>query len=137
MAAKPMRGSWEQNEAKRPWNVEPPLVKKCSKYTLSPRRRSRNGVTRMPRTVRSRNRRSNPSTKISSTLGRPPPRPWDRSSRTPGPPVAPWTSGYRDDGNVAPGAMRSEEHTSELQSLAYLVCRLLLEKKKNYNITLA
>src|SRR5687767_15414641 len=28
---------------------------------------------------------------------------------------------------------RSEEHTSELQSLAYLVCRLLLEKKKNTN----
>src|SRR6266404_2361076 len=28
-------------------------------------------------------------------------------------------------------ASRSEEHTSELQSLAYLVCRLLLEKKKN------
>src|SRR3989441_6976199 len=28
-------------------------------------------------------------------------------------------------------AMRSEEHTSELQSLAYLVCRLLLEKKKH------
>src|SRR2546425_3092968 len=27
-------------------------------------------------------------------------------------------------------ANRSEEHTSELQSLAYLVCRLLLEKKK-------
>src|SRR2546425_5982612 len=27
--------------------------------------------------------------------------------------------------------IRSEEHTSELQSLAYLVCRLLLEKKKN------
>src|SRR2546423_10654477 len=26
---------------------------------------------------------------------------------------------------------RSEEHTSELQSLAYLVCRLLLEKKKS------
>src|SRR3989441_3924986 len=30
----------------------------------------------------------------------------------------------------APVAWRSEEHTSELQSLAYLVCRLLLEKKK-------
>src|SRR2546425_2079521 len=31
---------------------------------------------------------------------------------------------------------RSEEHTSELQSLAYLVCRLLLEKKKTIrNIT--
>src|SRR3989441_8782919 len=29
------------------------------------------------------------------------------------------------------GMSRSEEHTSELQSLAYLVCRLLLEKKKN------
>src|SRR5205823_15050171 len=28
------------------------------------------------------------------------------------------------------GRTRSEEHTSELQSLAYLVCRLLLEKKK-------
>src|SRR2546425_2875753 len=31
-------------------------------------------------------------------------------------------------GRRTPG--RSEEHTSELQSLAYLVCRLLLEKKK-------
>src|SRR3989441_5288971 len=32
-----------------------------------------------------------------------------------------------------PGAAeRSEEHTSELQSLAYLVCRLLLEKKKKH-----
>src|SRR2546425_4443727 len=29
-----------------------------------------------------------------------------------------------------PAGFRSEEHTSELQSLAYLVCRLLLEKKK-------
>src|SRR3712207_8546920 len=28
---------------------------------------------------------------------------------------------------------RSEEHTSELQSRQYLVCRLLLEKKKNYS----
>src|SRR2546425_5901974 len=31
------------------------------------------------------------------------------------------------------GGKRSEEHTSELQSLAYLVCRLLLEKKKKTN----
>src|SRR2546425_7985103 len=31
---------------------------------------------------------------------------------------------------VAQEPLRSEEHTSELQSLAYLVCRLLLEKKK-------
>src|SRR2546425_5273540 len=36
-------------------------------------------------------------------------------------------------GRVCPAhrAGRSEEHTSELQSLAYLVCRLLLEKKKS------
>src|SRR5205823_12849776 len=31
--------------------------------------------------------------------------------------------------------LRSEEHTSELQSLAYLVCRLLLEKKKAIILT--
>src|SRR3712207_8214663 len=31
---------------------------------------------------------------------------------------------------------RSEEHTSELQSRQYLVCRLLLEKKKQYQSTL-
>src|SRR2546423_8802466 len=31
-------------------------------------------------------------------------------------------------------ADRSEEHTSELQSLAYLVCRLLLEKKKKLHL---
>src|SRR5471030_3514282 len=33
-----------------------------------------------------------------------------------------------------PGAGRSEEHTSELQSLRHLVCRLLLEKKKKHKI---
>src|SRR3712207_6906908 len=32
--------------------------------------------------------------------------------------------------NKVPGVLRSEEHTSELQSRQYLVCRLLLEKKK-------
>src|SRR5205814_7593463 len=32
---------------------------------------------------------------------------------------------------LAPTAYRSEEHTSELQSLRHLVCRLLLEKKKD------
>src|SRR3712207_8812592 len=31
--------------------------------------------------------------------------------------------------------LRSEEHTSELQSRQYLVCRLLLEKKKKINTT--
>src|SRR3712207_6936029 len=33
-------------------------------------------------------------------------------------------------------ATRSEEHTSELQSRQYLVCRLLLEKKHKYNVVL-
>src|SRR2546423_10745608 len=56
----------------------------------------------------------------------------------------PYTTLFRsccaDVAHVAVGAIahgrtdqcgrRSEEHTSELQSLAYLVCRLLLEKKK-------
>src|SRR3712207_8427386 len=32
---------------------------------------------------------------------------------------------------LCPVGLRSEEHTSELQSRQYLVCRLLLEKKKN------
>src|SRR3712207_7001640 len=32
------------------------------------------------------------------------------------------------------GSWRSEEHTSELQSRQYLVCRLLLEKKKQYRL---
>src|SRR2546425_13212047 len=36
---------------------------------------------------------------------------------------------------VIEGLTRSEEHTSELQSLAYLVCRLLLEKKKKKKMT--
>src|SRR5690554_7752245 len=33
----------------------------------------------------------------------------------------------------APAVSRSEEHTSELQSRPHLVCRLLLEKKKQHN----
>src|SRR5205823_8837210 len=37
----------------------------------------------------------------------------------------PWLGGL-----ALASIVRSEEHTSELQSLAYLVCRLLLEKKK-------
>src|SRR5262245_65860919 len=44
----------------------------------------------------------------------------------------PWTSWPRSPGGPTggPGSPRSEEHTSELQSLRHLVCRLLLEKKK-------
>src|SRR5687767_15550146 len=44
-----------------------------------------------------------------------------------------WIPGRRCSRGDAPRLeviTRSEEHTSELQSLAYLVCRLLLEKKK-------
>src|SRR2546425_7065282 len=37
----------------------------------------------------------------------------------------------RADNVIRARSHRSEEHTSELQSLAYLVCRLLLEKKNN------
>src|SRR3712207_7897434 len=43
---------------------------------------------------------------------------------------------HQHDADVVLGR-RSEEHTSELQSRQYLVCRLLLEKKKkhkNYNV---
>src|SRR5947209_10935725 len=41
--------------------------------------------------------------------------------------------GARCSGDIRPD--RSEEHTSELQSRQYLVCRLLLEKKNYYNAT--
>src|SRR5437016_7029835 len=43
----------------------------------------------------------------------------------------------RADGDLQPEALdgRSEEHTSELQSLTNLVCRLLLEKKKNNHMS--
>src|ERR1035437_10128965 len=38
------------------------------------------------------------------------------------------SQGYKDDGPYTSRVARSEEHTSELQSRQYLVCRLLLEK---------
>src|SRR5205823_10715798 len=45
--------------------------------------------------------------------------------------IAPVTSNPYSGASVSTSCpIRSEEHTSELQSLAYLVCRLLLEKKK-------
>src|SRR3712207_7337665 len=50
-----------------------------------------------------------------------------RGPTSPGRPEAPPTRGR--DRPATPGS-RSEEHTSELQSRQYLVCRLLLEKKK-------
>src|SRR3712207_8431587 len=42
--------------------------------------------------------------------------------------------GSRVSGWWLRGAQRSEEHTSELQSRQYLVCRLLLEKKKYFTL---
>src|SRR2546425_9139326 len=41
-----------------------------------------------------------------------------------------WLDANRSFASSQSQEVRSEEHTSELQSLAYLVCRLLLEKKK-------
>src|SRR5436189_5803021 len=57
--------------------------------------------------------------------------PISSSSRCPGvnDPKFPWAFTYADD-KGSTSAPRSEEHTSELQSPMYLVCRLLLEKKK-------
>src|SRR5947199_5431714 len=49
--------------------------------------------------------------------------------------VAPALRGVDDHEPAALGhVVRSEEHTSELQSLRHLVCRLLLEKKKHIQI---
>src|SRR5262245_65255121 len=42
---------------------------------------------------------------------------------------------YKATRTAMPGDLRSEEHTSELQSLRHLVCRLLLEKKKTTSKT--
>src|SRR3989441_8759702 len=55
------------------------------------------------------------------------PNSWDSSRSTGIEPVLTGTKGL----SARVEAERSEEHTSELQSLAYLVCRLLLEKKKH------
>src|SRR2546423_2691606 len=57
-------------------------------------------------------------------------------------PICPRRGAVGDKGRHPAGCrgrarrLRSEEHTSELQSLAYLVCRLLLEKKKKILILL-
>src|SRR3712207_7387832 len=49
-------------------------------------------------------------------------------------PVDGWDRGAVEQAEHGEGAeQRSEEHTSELQSRQYLVCRLLLEKKKKKN----
>src|SRR3712207_8725727 len=60
---------------------------------------------------------------------RPPP---GRPTRSPGIPPAAMKKTRRSSTPGGPARRRSEEHTSELQSRQYLVCRLLLEKKKNH-----
>src|SRR2546425_2133810 len=48
-----------------------------------------------------------------------------------------WPSSQRALDEIRTSLIRSEEHTSELQSLAYLVCRLLLEKKQTTDAWIA
>src|SRR5437762_6642816 len=55
------------------------------------------------------------------------------SRRTPGPMEASACRVLAVPRHISVIPARSEEHTSELQSPMYLVCRLLLEKKKKYN----
>src|SRR5256884_4289835 len=52
------------------------------------------------------------------------------------PSTAWWAARWRISKQSARRSMRSEEHTSELQSRLHLVCRLLLEKKKKIHHTL-
>src|SRR5205814_10294342 len=73
----------------------------------------RSSVVPSPGTVACRTASSRPPTQASSTL---------RVCRT----LAPWSVEL-----AWVGGLRSEEHTSELQSLRQLVCRLLLEKKNS------
>src|SRR5690242_21224131 len=47
--------------------------------------------------------------------------------------IVPTVHFTKDNGELSSIALRSEEHTSELQSHVNLVCRLLLEKKKKSN----
>src|SRR3712207_8071323 len=68
-----------------------------------------------------------PPTGPRTGAGRDRPRPGSRSG-------APAASLHRHPAQD-PGADRSEEHTSELQSRQYLVCRLLLEKKNTITTT--
>src|SRR2546423_15523808 len=63
-----------------------------------------------------------------TTLFRSPPTPRRRRPLPSSSPAVPSRGAARRSSR--PARERSEEHTSELQSLAYLVCRLLLEKKK-------
>src|SRR3712207_8477139 len=64
---------------------------------------------------------------------------WNCTSTPTGPAVTPMSTSPRQSHGLKTATtprypLRSEEHTSELQSRQYLVCRLLLEKKKNTSL---
>src|SRR3989441_8318739 len=86
---------------------------------LGPRTSERpNPISKAPLTSAGTKRKARPSLKIAATAS---------------------TAATRDTGIITRRTSRrfharSEEHTSELQSLAYLVCRLLLEKKKYHHV---
>src|SRR5205823_14255654 len=82
-----------------------------------------------------------PYTTLFRSLGAPPRgavlsrRPWHLPGSTrPKPPTTATPCTRLPKGLPYNSRLRSEEHTSELQSLAYLVCRLLLEKKNKSHI---
>src|SRR3712207_9007453 len=83
--------------------------------------------TLFPYTTLFRSKRVDPATFYSRADG-----PVSMVARTPPPgfQAEPGTSSTGRSTSSAVASMRSEEHTSELQSRQYLVCRLLLEKKK-------
>src|SRR5947199_702357 len=70
--------------------------------------------------------RSSPQSRIVEPLGNPPSTMLSRSAM----PVGTFRTRIASSGSGR-ASTRSEEHTSELQSLRHLVCRLLLEKKKD------
>src|SRR3712207_7496332 len=95
-------------------NRRPP---RSTLFPYPPLSRSPAAVTDIPR----QSIRSRPPYAESTSHGRPCPLNAVRTSLL----------NFRFTPSSSTSASRSEEHTSELQSRQYLVCRLLLEKKKN------
>src|SRR5438309_8991696 len=98
------------------------MLDETTTISFVPRTRQHPRSTLFPYTTLFRSR-----TRTASRALRPPGRPACPATTTATPPrPAPGRGRVR----ARPGAARSEEHTSELQSQFHLVCRLLLEKKK-------
>src|SRR3712207_8644806 len=92
------------------------MIRRPPRSTLFP-------YTTLFRSLRSRRSRSRSRTSCRSAGGT------DRRARRGGSEHAQGNEGI-DSAQAARRSVRSEEHTSELQSRQYLVCRLLLAKKK-------